>query len=150
MCFTLAQEMKNSHRNAIIGWLIAGGLGFIANLAWFVIITKGDFSGMGLAVFYIFSLYYILGHVCIFLPIFLIFWKNTTSKFWRFRYMIPIGFLIGFCASIIIKGEPISELYVIIMSIKLGLYGCMIAGSYVFSYKLANKPRHATTTSRPV
>ena len=133
--------MKNLHRNAIIGWLIAGGLGFIANLAWLIIMTNGDFSGMHLVVCYIFSLFYILGHVCLFLPLFLIFWKNTTSRFWLFRYMIPIGFLIGFCASILIKGEPISELYVIIMALKLGLYGCMIAGSYVIAFKLANKSR---------
>jgi hypothetical protein len=134
--------MNNTYRSAILGWLIAGVIGFIANSAWLVMITKGNFSGMSLEVSYIFLICYALGHFCIFLPIFLILWKNSTSRFWSFRYMLPIGFLVSAAAFPLIKGESILEPHMIIWSLRLGLYGFMIAGSCVIAFKIANKPRH--------
>ena len=133
--------MKPSLKSTVVAWLLAGFFGVVTTILWLLILLEGQVSGMAGMVIYAFLIGYGIGHLVIFLPVFLLFFRNRDGWIWQFRFMIPFGVLIG-GISVLFKGSPLSEPSVQKAGLALALYGAMLAVSYVSASKLANKTSH--------
>lgn len=132
-------SIPKSNLNAFGAWFIAGIYGLLTTIIWLGVMLEGDISGMAGLVIYVFIFYFIIGHSVVFLPFFLMFWRSRTSRIWLLRYMVPIGFLIASCATVLIKGRPIEELRDLKMASEMGLYVSMLAFAYFVPFKFARK-----------
>jgi hypothetical protein len=137
--FKEIDSTPKSNINALGGWIISGVYGLLATVIWLGVILEGDASGLAGMVIYIFLLSFVIGHLILFLPFFLIFWRRRTSRGWLFRYTIPLVFFVTSCVAVMIKGSPIEELKDLKFGAMFGIYGSMLAVAYIIPFKLARK-----------